>query len=324
MHGMSEAKAQGLGERLGLDEGTIRLLTQGKEGMAALVKHQKELGVASAEDGAKAAEFHHSMLDLQDSASTVGRELLGVMMPALIGVAKALGGVAAWMSEHSDAVKAGIIGIATAFLSVNSAAILMGINAAIAWIAATWPLVLLVAGIGLVAAGLYLLVTHLKQVGHFFNEVALHIVYGMLKAFFAVEHAGAHMWNALKTAAMAPLEWIWNKLKAIVDIYKQEGKFLSAILHGDVKGAVGAVKTAVADAGSVVGLTPAYAGAHAGMAQHPSISNSRSSTTSTKETHVTIGTINTQATDAKGFAAELPGAIKSKSSLVDMADGGMS
>lgn len=336
MAGMSEAKAQGLGERLGLDEGTIRLLTKGKEGMAALVEHQKKLGVASKEQGEEAEKLEQSMLDFKDSASAVGRELLSALLPALSGLGKVLAAVSSWMSEHSEIVKAGILGIAAAFLVVNANAILMGINAAIAWFMATWPLALLVAGIALVAGGLYLLVTHFKEVGHWANETALNIVFHLLKAFFTVEHAAAKMWRGLKESAMAPLEWIWSKLKAIIDIAKQEGNFFSAIIHGDVKGAVGAVKAAVSDVGSVAGLTPATAGGPslgpgaaqarpvtAGMALRPSsVSNNHTTHSTSRQTTVNIGTVTTQAKDAQGLANELPGAVQSHSSLVDQADGG--
>jgi hypothetical protein len=303
MTGMSEAKAMALGEKLGLDEGTVRLLKEGKEGMAELIAHQKALGVASKEEGEQAEKFERSMLDLKDSASSVGRELMAVVMPALLSVGKALASVAAWAKEHGTVVKAIVIAIGTAFLFVGASALSMGIQAAIAWVMALGPINLIIGAIALVAGGLYLLITHIKQVGEFFNQVALHIVYGMLRAFFAIEHAGAKMWAALMAGAKAALGWIGNKLASIGNVVL---KVATLGMGGNAP-------------------QPAFAGAgaSAGMAMRPSVNN-RSNSTSTKETHVTIGTINTQATDAKGFAAELPGAIKSKSSLVDMADGGMS
>jgi len=326
MQGMSEAKAQGLGERLGLDEGTIRLLTQGKDGMADLVAHQKALGVASKEQGEQAEKLEQSMLDFKDSAAATGRELMAVLMPALLAIGHALASAAAWAKEHPQIIKAALTGIGTALVFVSSAAITAGVSAAWAWVMALGPTNLIIGAIAVIAGGLYLLVTHFKEVGHWFHEIGLDIVYFLALAFFDIEKAGAKMWRGLKESAMAPLEWIWSKLKAIIDIYKQEGHFLSAILHGDVKGAVGAVKAAVGDVGAVTGLTHAYAGAptaSAGMALRPSsVSNNRSTTNSTRQTHVTIGTINTQAKDAQGLAQDLPGAIQSHSSLVDQFDGG--
>jgi hypothetical protein len=352
MHGMSEAKAMGLGERLGLDEGTIRLLVKGKEGMAALVEHQKALGVASAEQGEQAEKLEQSMLDFKDSASATGRELLSVLMPALTGIANALAAVSGWMSEHGETVKVTLIGIGTAMVVMNQSAIAGAAKVAAQWLA-TIP-ASLAAGLGFTGAGeaavaaetaatlginwivvaieaaivaLYEMVKHWKDVRHWANETALDIVYHLALAFFKVEHAGAKMWNSLKTSAMAPLEWIWNKLKAIIDLAKQEGSFISAILHGNVKGAVGAIKAAVGDVGSVTGLTHAYAGApaaSAGMALRPSsISNSHATSTNHRETHIGQITVQTQATDAQGIASGIGGAIKSHSLIdINQADGG--
>lgn len=300
MAGMSEAKAQGLGERLGLDEGTIRLLTQGKDGMAALVAHQKALGVATKEQGEQSEKFEQSMLDLKDSSSAVGRELLAVVMPALLAVGHALATVAAWAHEHGTVVKAIIVAVGAAFLFVGASALSMGIQAAIAWVMALSPINLIIGAIALVAGGLYLLVTHFKEVGHWGNQTAYDIAFHLLKAFFTIEHAGAKMWKALLEGAKHALGWISDKVKTIANfVFKVE--------------TLGLVKTPL--------FATAGGGTSAGMAMHPSMS-SHSSSTSTRQTHVTIGTINTKATDAQGFAADLPGAIKSHSSLVDQADGG--
>jgi len=303
MEHMSGAKAMALGERLGLDEGTVRLLQKGKEGMEALTSAVKK-HVASAEQVEAAEKFEQSMLDIKGALAATGRDLMSNLMPALQFMAQTLGKVAQWARDHSEVIKAGILGIAAAFLAVNGAAILMGINAAIAWFMATWPLVLLVAGIAAVAAGLYLLIKHIREVGHFFNEVALEIVFQMLKAFFTVEHAGAKMWKALLAGAKAALGWIGDKLKSI-----------------------GNVVLKVATLGMAGGSTPqpasAGAGANASMAMRPSVANSSHSTsTSTRETHIGQITVQTQATDAKGIAKDIGGAVKSHG-LVDQADGGM-
>ena len=137
-----------------------------------------------------------------------------------------------------------------------------------------------------------------KDLGHFFSEVALLIVYELLRAFFAIEGAGAKMWKALMAGAKEVLGWIGDKLAKIGNIV------LKVATLGMAGGAA----------------QPAYAG-HAGMAMHPSISNSQANSTSTRETHIGAIHIETKATDAKGIAAEIPGAIKSHG-LVDQADGG--
>ena len=362
MTGMSEAKAMALGEKLGLDEGTVRLLKEGKEGMADLIAHQKALGVASKEEGEQSEKMEHAMLDFKDSASTVGRELMSALMPSIIGIAHALAAVSGWMSAHGDTVKMTLLGIGTAMVIMNQQAIAGAAAVALKWLA-TIPSSI-AAGLGFTAAGeaaveaetaatlglnwiviaieaaivgLYELIKHWKEVKNWAEWVAYDVVFFWLKAFFTIERGAVKTWKAFKDAAMAPLEWVWNKLKAIGDLCASQFKFIGKLLHGDVKGAVNVVKGAVNDVTTIAGMQPAFAGApnagaaqsrpmapvSAGMALRPSsVSNSHSTTTVSRETHVSIGTVTTQATDAQGLAKELPGAIKSRSSLVDNFDGG--
>ena len=212
MQGMSEAKAMALGEKLGMDEGTIRMLKEGKEGMAELIAHQKKLGVASAEDGKKAKEFEEKMLDVNASFGTLGRGLVAVLMPALQGLASVLAAVGNWAKDHVEEVKAGLLGIGAAFLVVNANAIVMGISAAWAWLMVTGPMLLVGAGIAMLVGGLYLLTTHIKDVGHWFHETALDIVYFMALAFFDIEKSGAKAWKALKKGFLGIFSGIWQAI----------------------------------------------------------------------------------------------------------------
>jgi len=370
MEHMSGAKAMALGERLGLDEGTVRLLQKGKEGMEALTAAVKK-NVASAEQVEAAEKFEQTMLDIKGALAAAGRQILVAVMPALQAMGEAFAKISTWIRDHGSVVKAALIGIGVAFLAIGVNALIMGAQAAFAWLLALGPIDLIVVAIAAVAAGVawvYLefkkwteggqsmlggffaffkgiwdaikgtvmsvigilkdiimsffaifmdewdLVVGIftgngekiksafkalcKDLGHFFSEVALLIVYELLRAFFVIEGAGAKMWKALLSGAKAALGWIGDKL----------AKIGSIVLKVATLGMAGN------------GQEPAYAG-HAGMAQHPSVSNSQSSSTSTRETHIGAIHIETKATDAKGIAAELPGAIKSHG-LVDQADGG--
>jgi hypothetical protein len=320
-----DMQALKIGSSFGMSPAVVRSMSEGGEATKKAIEEQLKLGVAHEQDAKNAEALERSMNHMKASFATVGLELMGVLMPALLGMGKALTAISAWMAEHSDAVKAGILGIAAAFVAVNAQAIRLAIQSANTWATMLGPLDLIPIAIGVVVAGIALLIAHWKEVGHWFHEIGLDIVYWTALAFFDVTKAGAKMWKSLKESAMAPLNWIWEKLKAIVDIYKQEGNFIAAVLHGNVKGAVGAVKAAVGDVGAVTGLTHAYAGvpASAGMALRPSsISNSHATSTSTRQTTIN-GPINiqTQATDPQGIASGIGGAIKSHS-LVDQADGG--
>ena len=370
MEHMSGAKAMALGERLGLDEGTVRLLQKGKEGMEALTAAVKK-NVASAEQVEAAEKFEQTMLDIKGAFAAAGRQVLVSVMPALQAMGEAFAKNAAWVRDHGTVVRAALIGIGVAFLAIGINALIMGAQAAIAWLMALGPIDLIVVAIAAVAAGVAWLY-HLfqtgavdsesvlgrlvatfkavwdaikgtvmsvigilkdifmsfvavfvdewelvvsiftgngdkikeafkklcKDLGHFFSEVALLIVYELLRAFFVIEGAGAKMWKALMAGAKEVLGWIGDKLAKIGNIVLKVATLGMAGGEGQ----------------------PAYAG-HAGMAMHPSVSNSQANSTSTRETHIGAIHIETKATDAKGIAAEIPGAIKSHG-LVDQADGG--
>lgn len=373
MEHMSGAKAMALGERLGLDEGTVRLLQKGKEGMEALTAAVKK-NVASAEQVEAAEKFEQTMLDIKGAFAAAGRQVLVSVMPALQAMGEAFAKVAVWVREHGPVVKAALIGIGVAFLAIGINALIMGAQAAFAWLLALGPIDLIIIAIAAVAAGVAWVYLEFKKwteggqsmlsgffsffkgiweaiggtvmsvigimkdiimsffdvfidywnlvvgvftgngdkikesfkklckdLGHFFSEVALLIVYELLRAFFAIEGAGAKMWKAMKQAAMDALGWIADKL----------GKIANVVLRVTTLGQLGVE-------GGKMAYTP---GGFAGMALHPAAGGGGSTSTRTSQTHIGTIQIQTQATDAKGIAAELPGAMKSHG-LVDQADGG--
>jgi hypothetical protein len=212
MTGMSEAKAMALGEKLGLDEGTVRLLKEGKEGMAELIEKQKALGVASKEEGEQSEKFERSMLDMKDSFASVGRELMAVLMPSLLAMGKALAALGAWAKDHGTIVKAVLVAVGTGFLFVGASALAAGVQAAIAWIMALGPLNLIIGAVAVLAGGLYLLISHIHEVGHWFHETALDIVYFMALAFFDIEKSGAKAWKAMKKGFLGIFSGIWQAI----------------------------------------------------------------------------------------------------------------
>jgi len=388
MEHLSGAKAMALGERLGLDEGTVRMLQSGKENVAQLTAEIRK-NVASKEQVEAAEKFEQSMLKLQGGLAATGRQILTAVMPALLSMSAGLAKVSAWIRDHGEVVKAVLIGVAAGFALVGANALRAGLMAAKAWIIGLGPLgivIAAVAALGAVIAWVYLefkkwaaggesvlsgffnyfkgiwdgikgtvmtVFTTLKDIvmtwfhifgdewdlvvgiftgngekiraafkklcddiGHFFSQAALLMVYGLLRAFFIIKHAAARMWDDMKRPAGAFIQWLEDKIYRIAKFFGMGDKAIK--LFQEVNGAIKSSGALMLNAHK--GPELAYAG-HAGMALRPSVSNSRSTSTSTRETHIGAIHIETKATDAKGIAAELPGAIKSHG-LVDQADGG--
>ena len=129
--------------------------------------------------------------------------------------------------------------------------------------------------------------------------------------------AGKAMWVGLREAAMEPLRWIEEKISKIVGmVTKVASMFGKAIVTAAVAVSGGAGAPASASTPSIHTVL-----AQQGQAQQAAISRNTTNQ-SNRETHIGQINVQTQATDARGIAQDIGGAVKS-SSLVDHADRGM-
>lgn len=116
---MDPARAQALGKGMGLDEGTINVLLQGRAAIGKLLEEQKKLGAANATDAAAAAERQKQFNALGQASADLGRKLLTALTPALTAVLNLLTRVAEWFAAHPTlfAIFAGAVGTAAALLT---------------------------------------------------------------------------------------------------------------------------------------------------------------------------------------------------------------
>lgn len=131
---LSKAEAAGLGAKMGLDQGTINLLSQGREGVLKLVQAQKDLGVVTTEQAEQAAKFNDELEATGRVYDDLKRQIVMVMLPAISWFIEKLRDVFSWVRDHKFAV--------TTFFAA-AAAVLVGVYAPAAWqaAAATWALV---------------------------------------------------------------------------------------------------------------------------------------------------------------------------------------
>lgn len=186
MKDMSGGKALGLGQRIGLDEGTVRLLMRGKEGVQELVEQEKALGTYTEEDSEKAEKFNDDMENAKIQFEQVGQRMLTVFMPVLQMVADGLLAIGDWAKKHPQIVQAALIGIAAAIGVVAASLVPVVIE--------LLPIELIVlaiaAAVGLVAAGVYYLYAEWKKwteggessLGKLFTFI--HAAWEQVKSFF--------------------------------------------------------------------------------------------------------------------------------------------
>ncbi len=145
---MSKAESFAFGQKLGLDQGTIALLQQGREGVNQLVARQRELGVATRDDAEAAAEFNDAWADLKQVFTNVFVSLGGSVLPVLTTVLAKVREFTAFLSDNKPLVEGFFIGLAT----VIGVSYLPAIAAAaVATVTALAPFLLLAAAIALIA-----------------------------------------------------------------------------------------------------------------------------------------------------------------------------
>jgi hypothetical protein len=118
--GLSKTESAGLGQKMGLDQGTILLLQKGRREVDATIAKQRELGVVTKAEAEIAAKFN-DQLDMTSHAfrslfTTVG----GSVLPALTWLSEGMQNVAVFWRKHSQLMVGGLIalGAAVAFFVV--------------------------------------------------------------------------------------------------------------------------------------------------------------------------------------------------------------
>jgi len=146
--GLSRAEAAGLGEKLGLDQGTINLLSEGREGLALLIAKQKEMGVQTAEQTEQAGKFDLAMKEWNATFTAVKREFVTTLLPPITDFFRTLTKLVGWMTDNKPFV--------IAFFG-SIAAVLIGkyVPAALAAARANWAMLApyIAAGAAILAFG---------------------------------------------------------------------------------------------------------------------------------------------------------------------------
>lgn len=294
---ISKQESAGIGQKLGLDDSTIRLLQTGGEEFDKLIKRMKSLGVASKESAEASATFNDHLADLRQISGFASSELLISVLPAINGFLAVLTDVAMWMTENSDLVTGFFIGLAVLALpAILSMTVALG-GMAIAVIAATWPF-LLVAGV-------------------------IAVLYEDIKAF--VEGNDSLIGRLVK-------KWGWFGdmiklvklgIKLFVNEMKAWAKEIGDFFDAPMK-KINAIGSAIKGFFGFGGDDEEAGSSSIGAQTSGSISNSTSNRS--KSTSVQTGdiVIHTQATDANGIAQDAAGAVKEQmTTMVQSFDDGV-
>lgn len=151
---LSKTESFAFGQKLGLDQGTILLLQQGRVAVEELVLKQKQLGVATKEDAAAAAEFNDALADSQQTFANLFTSAGTTILPLLTTMMKGFDSLIDWVGENETLVTGFFIAVSGAITYVYLPAML---SAAAATLVAMAPFLLIGAAIAAVGVAFALL-----------------------------------------------------------------------------------------------------------------------------------------------------------------------
>jgi len=150
---LSRAQQFDLATKMGIDQGTIRLLQTAPDEIERLRMEAADLGVLSRRDAESAAEFVDGLTNIGQAMQALKFEIGGLVFEPLSKFFKMIALGIAFFRKHKGVFLSiiGILGLVAAAYAT------MGIKAALAWLMALGPALLIPAAIGLIAAALVVL-----------------------------------------------------------------------------------------------------------------------------------------------------------------------
>jgi hypothetical protein len=308
---LGKQESFGIGQKLGLDQGTIFLLQRGRREVEDVIKKHKELGVVTKEDAEIAAKFNNTW----DYTAILFRNLFTVanrtILPILTSVLEGIQGVVKYLRNHEGL----IIGVITGIAVVLGAKLLpILIKTGAAAIAAFAPFFLAAAVIALIALlfediyGYYQghnsVLGELIKKWPILGKIVKSIEWAIketIKMFKELPKIIGAIWDELVSIVQTRIDQIKSFINSVIGAYEKVKSFITGIPDK-----VEANIISGQDLLNVASKNPISS-----QTSNSILSNSK---TSNKTTNVQTGpiTIETQATDANGIASELSNSLNTQ------------
>jgi hypothetical protein len=307
---MSRIRALKIGQQLGLDQGTILLLQQGRKEVDAIIAKQKELGVVTKQDAEIAEKFNFQWQQTAHAFRTVFSILSSAVLPGLTTFLNFIERTVTYFRGHKDFIVGGFIAIAAVVVARLIPAI-VALDLALAPLL-FWPAVIL--ALGTVFALLYEDIQVFLRGGD-------SAIGRILKKWPEVGKAAKEIYDWAIKASEIVIEGVEGIGNAILKVFNAIADAIAAKIP-NLKAAFSFISNALGFGDkdftaqvtmikkSQDSLDLAYKNPIAGLSSN-SISNLRNSN---QNTTIQTGpiTINTQATDSEGIATSLDENIRSQ------------
>lgn len=316
--GLTKRESAGLGQKLGLDEGTVRLLQKGSAEVASQIALMQKYGVASEKATKLSADFNDRLSNISQVFSYMNQQLLVDVLPSINWLLDGFTEVAMWVSDNQALVEGFFIGVGLAALKFAVPAMIS--LATTVWLALA-PFLLIGAAVLAVGAAFAIIYDDVQAFmngqNSFLGEMVekYPIVGKIIEGIVFVvkllisEIKGAL--NILNELGMFLIDVFTDPMKALEKL-----KNLAGEVWDSIKGFFGFSDTIVK---AEMSIQKAESNPMAGM-------NSQSIRNSRRSTKVSTGDIiiQTQATDAAGIASEVGGSLRDQiAQAVDSFDDGV-
>ena len=102
---MDRMTANNLGRTMGIDQGTMNLLLQGRKELELQIKRQKEHNAVTREQAEAASKLQQRLVDVKQGFQAFGRSLIMEAVPALEKVLSFFQNLVQWMETHQVLIK---------------------------------------------------------------------------------------------------------------------------------------------------------------------------------------------------------------------------
>lgn len=222
--GLTKQQSAALGQKLGLDQGTIMLLQRGRREVEDQVRIQKELGVVTAEQAEIAGKFN----DESDNTAKIFRSIFGIVstsvLPIFTRLLQSLQTGGKFIQQHSNFVVGLMIALGVAVMTY---AVPPFLTLAASVIAAFSPFILIGVAVAAAAAAFALLYDDVMAfidgndslIGQILTEYPIigSIISGLsdiLRGFWDV------------------ISWVFNSMLSLLQISVEGWKILGSVVFG--------------------------------------------------------------------------------------------
>lgn len=276
------------------DNRTVEMILKGRRALEDMLRAQKEQSTVTVEAVQRAKEFQDAMNQTKLVVSSVSDGFYQAILPALTTFVEWVGKAASWARDNKDVVIGFFIGIAGIITAIYLPAM---ISAAVATVAATWPLIAMGAAIAGVAALFALAYDDVMNFIDGNDSLIGKVIPAAIAAFKALGDFVMGIWRGITEA----WDYFVAKVMAGVNKVVGAGKAVAGFFGFGSDDAAAGVRAGAA-AVSVAAGAPTNAMSSAAISN--SIGGSR-------ETNVSIGEVKvqTQATDANGISRDIGGSL---------------